>query len=879
MIRGEGPIPSEYLIVGDHPTKDDNRSGRPFSGRVARDLFSRYLNGLRLPSRDDLYLTYLHKDYNPAGEYSKADFDRDEPILRDEIAKADPALVIAFGREPSRFLLGDVDLDEVNGLPWEKDGRVVFPMYSPGQAMFSPELQSQIAYGFGQLELYITGQLKSRVLYDDPYPHPSYIEVTSAQFIVDYFKTLDADSELHIDTEGYPHAPWSIQFSTLPGTGYLIRASRPDLVRTFGVQLRKVRPRLTYHSGLHELAMFRAFHIKVDDLPFDDTMVMAYLLQLEPQGLKPLCVRHCNMKMQSYDEILGDTGNQLALEYLLSLHDLEDFDWKERNEAEFLKLLESGKRITKIKEQPKSPLHKSLIRCLRSDRPRGLWNDQIEDIHVAAYTRLGEMDEPTLDYVDADLAIPYGCRDADGTGRVKPELGKRIDALKLRDIYNLELGTYPLIDRMHAIGLKPDLGHFATLSTKLGGEIENIQQRLVSQSGHADFNANSFIQVGDLLFDQLQLPSIKRTSEGRNSTNDKILEALEHEHGATHPVISTIREYREVYKLKNTFVDRIPDFVHRWPNDGRVHSTFRTTRVVTGRLAASDPNVLAMPKHGKFAKDFRRGWIAEPGHVLGSWDLSQIELRILAHLSNDPVLLNAFRTGVDLHATLAQRIFGIDPKNQDKSKHRLPAKAVNFGIPMGMQAQGLSLELRKNGVDVDEDDAQRWLDETNALYKEVPKYKQQKIAEARRYGFVRCLSGRIRYIGGIRSFDRRIQAESERFAFSTPIQEGAQYVMKTAEGHLWTYLQELWGKGQWIEPLVQIHDDLTLELESPAQARAINDHMVYIMTQTFKGLVVPIETSGDVGYNLKDQHTIGCNVVEGHSCDGSCKCECHKEKK
>lgn len=891
MIRGEGPTPNAIFVLGEHPTRDDAKTGRPYSGRIAKDLFYRYFNGMTLPGRDDLYLTYLIKEWNSAGEYGAADYARDEPLVRAELAKVNPKLVIALGREPSRFFLGDVDMDEVQGLPWlcrgfdEIDNGgdfVVFPIYSPAAGMFSPEMQSQIAYGFTQLEAYFKSVLPARTLYDDPIPTPAYHEITDAETLESVCHSFNGSVRLGVDTEGYPHRPWSLQFAATPGVAYLLRSDRTSLVAHFGRVLRERRPRLIFHNALHELAIFRALGIKIDDLPFDDTMVMAYLLQLEPQGLKPLCVRHCNMKMSSYMEVLGDVGNQLAIEYLLSLHDLEEHDWKERNESAFIKLLEAGRRVTKIKEGPKSPLHKSVVRCLRSDRPRGLWEDQVEDVHVAGYTRLGEMDEPTLDYVDPGVAIPYGCRDADGTLRLEPHLQTRIDALGLRNVYELEIGTYPLIDRMHATGLLPDLQHFATLSTKLGGEIADIRQRLVALTGLPEFNANSGDQVAAHLFDTLGLPPVKFTKgkdgkAGRGGTNDKILEALEHEHGAKYPVVSTIREYREVYKLKHTFVDRIPDFVHRWPHDARVHSTFRTTRVVTGRLAASDPNVLAMPKHGKFAKDFRRGWIAAPGHVLGSWDLSQIELRVLADLSQDPVLLNAFRTGVDLHATLAQRIFGVEPKHQDKSKHRLPAKAVNFGIPMGMQAQGLSLELRKNGLEIDEDDAQRWLNDTMALYKEVPRYQQSKIAEARRYGYVRCLSGRIRYIGGIRSFDRRIQAESERFAFSTPIQEGAQTVMKTAEWHLWQYLNQLWSEGRWIEPLVQIHDDLTLELESPRMATDINEHMIWIMTKTYDGLSVPIETSGDVGFNLRDQHTIGCNI-EGGSCPATCTCECHTRK-
>ena len=468
--------------------------------------------------------------------------------------------------------------------------------------------------------------------------------------------------------------------------------------------------------------------------------------------------------------------------------------------------------------------------------------------------KLGDMPEASLDDIPFERALHYACRDADGTCRIKPQLSTRLEAMSLASTYRLELDTYHLIDRMMMVGVKPDLAHFADLSFKLQGEIEDIQYRLEKATGRESFNANSGDQVEEYLFGTLGLPSEKKTKGGRYSTNDIILEGLEKAYGLTYPVIGDIRSYRETYKLKNTFVDRIPDFVHRWPHDGRVHATFRTTRVVTGRLAASDPNLLAQPEHGTFAKDFKRGWVAEPGHLLGAWDESQIELRVLAHLSQDPVLLGAYRNGLDLHAALAVRIFGGTEADHKKGTGRLAAKAINFGIPMGMQAQGLALQLKKNGlVDIDEGDAQKWLDETAALYKGVVAYKATRIAEARRNGFIRCLSGRIRYIGGIRSWDEATKAEAERFAFSTPIQEGAQFLMKTAEARVWRdVIRPLQQAGYWIEPLMQVHDALKLEMDE-ALAPDVHAMMIWAMTTAVDGMIsVPLAVEGEYGLNFAE---------------------------
>jgi DNA polymerase-1 len=266
-----------------------------------------------------------------------------------------------------------------------------------------------------------------------------------------------------------------------------------------------------------------------------------------------------------------------------------------------------------------------------------------------------------------------------------------------------------------------------------------------------------------------------------------------------------------------------------------------------------------------------------------NWDLSQVELRVLAHLSRDPVLNEAYlfecphtsdwqngktickRNGCvlkgDLHARLAHMVFGLQPDSQDDSKHRLPAKTHNFGLAMGMTCYGLMIELRKNGVEVDEDGAQEWIDGSNKLYKKVPHYKDEKIAEARRNGFVRCLSGRIRYIGGIRSRDERLRAEAERFAFSTPIQEGAQKSMKEAETFIWNellmkkYYRDGYykggNKGRWVEPLCQVHDALKFEVADGLQQQ-LNTEMCNAMTKVPTQLRVPLGVEGKFGVNFRD---------------------------
>lgn len=929
-VDGIGPIPCDWFICGEAPGYEEDKRGEPFVGKTGNEMF-RFFDGDSLPPFDECFRTNLYRFYKGKDAiYDAEDFARDEPYLLDELRRVQPKVIVAVGRHSSRYFMGDVSMDQVHGLPWflppdSKAGQVllrqetandnkvvVLCCYHPAAGFRSPEASALVSYDFAELARFAAGTLHPRTLYDDPYPRPQYFHVTDHRVVED-FAVGASTRNVSVDTEGWARNPWSLQWSRNPGTGYLVQAKHTQVVDAFLTWITTQRVPLTYHNSLHDRSLLRAFArlcgwgeerilFELDTLPFGDTMVMAYLLQLEAQGLKPLATRHANMSMSSYDEVLGGAQSQLALSHLQSMWDCLNFDYEEQQQEEFARinrtpLLDAQgqpkrtkdgsvryRKTTVLPSLPKSDLFKAVERCMRAKDPHKLYHDQVLDVQDSGYRLLGAMPEATLSHVDFPTALTYGCRDADATTRIEPEMSSRIDAMGLREVYNLELSTYPLIDRMMQVGMKPNLAVFKALSAKLSIEIADIQVRLEQATGREGFNANSGDQVAELLFNRLNLAPIKMTSGGdRYSTNDKILEALEKEHGHDHPVISDVRDYREVYKLKSTFVDRVPDFVHRYPHDGRVHATFRTTRVITGRLAASDPNILAQPERGTFAKDFKAGWEAEAGHALYSADLSQIELRIMAHLSQDPVLMEAYcfecphkntwQSGKsfcdrdtcilrgDLHARLAHQTFGVLPTQQEDGKHRVPAKVMNFGgLCMGMTCHGLMIELRKNGINVDEEGAQEWIDAANKLYVRVPHYKDEKIAEARRNGYIRCLDGRVRYIGGIHSRDERLRAEAERFAFSTPVQAGAQTIMKQAEAYLWQhilmpYYKQGFYKGgsrkQWVEPLVQVHDALRLEFPLGME-QELHEKMVYAMTKVPTQLRVPLGVEGKWGLNLRD---------------------------
>jgi DNA polymerase-1 len=499
---------------------------------------------------------------------------------------------------------------------------------------------------------------------------------------------------------------------------------------------------------------------------------------------------------------------------------------------------------------------KTCERVLSSKEPARLWLDQTEDRQVEAFSLMRyEMPEASLSDVDPAIAIRYAGRDPDATRRVKKVLLPRLQEMGLEPVYRLDLGTLPILDRMMTVGMQPDHAAFKRLAGVLDDEIDGLRRKLISDTGINEFNPNSGDQTAVYIYEQLGLDMLgKRTDSGRGNTNDKVLEALEKMY-PEYPAIADIRHYRKYYKLRWTFVERLPELVERWPFDGRIHCELMLTRTPSGRLAAKNPNLLAMPKHGKYAKLFRACFVPREGCMFVSADESQVELRGLAHLSQDPTMCAIFRGDkrnpdgsiIDLHAATAQRIFGVAPKDQDESKHRLPAKAVNFGIPMGMTKVGLCLELQKGGLDVSEDDAQRWIDGTEAMFSMVPVYKQAMIDEAHKNGYVRCFSGRIRYVGGIRSKDDRVRAEAERFAFSTPIQEIAQAVGKRAVTKAWheVYVPER-KRGHYVEPLLWTHDDLLSEIEIPQVLRLARE-LKAILTEPPPGFSVPLATTPEAG--------------------------------
>lgn len=387
-----------------------------------------------------------------------------------------------------------------------------------------------------------------------------------------------------------------------------------------------------------------------------------------------------------------------------------------------------------------------------------------------------------------------------------------------------------VLAHMEARGVRLDVPFLQALSFELEREMERLEGEVFRLAGHP-FNLNSRDQLETVLFDELGLTPIARTEKtGKRSTAQGALEALR----GAHPIVELILQYRELSKLKTTYVDPLPRLIH--PRTGRLHTRFNQTATATGRLSSSDPNLQNIPIRTPLGQRIREAFVAEEGYLLLAADYSQIELRVLAHLSKDENLKRVFREGKDIHTETAAWIFGLDPGKVD-SRMRRAAKTVNFGVLYGMSAHRLSQEL---GLEYKE--AEAFIERYFQSFPKVRAWIQRTLEEGRTKGYVETLFGRRRYVPDLASRVRSIREAAERMAFNMPVQGTAADLMKIAMVKLFPKLKPL---GAHL--LLQVHDELVLEVpkDRAEEAKAL----VKEVMEAAYPLEVPLEVEVGLGLN------------------------------
>ncbi|MEM7800771.1 MAG: DNA polymerase I, partial [Chloroflexota bacterium] len=440
--------------------------------------------------------------------------------------------------------------------------------------------------------------------------------------------------------------------------------------------------------------------------------------------------------------------------------------------------------------------------------------------------------------VPIDDAAPYAAADADVTLRlvepIKAELGEQ----NMENLVELEMALIPVLTDMETAGIGVNRAFFKEMAKELGQELTELESAIHTIAGRS-FNMNSTQQLSDVLFKELNIPheGVKKTKSGHFSTNAQILNDLKPQDETG--IIEKILQYREYNKLKSTYVDALPQMINQKTN--RIHTNFNQTGTVTGRVASNDPNLQNIPIRTEVGRRIRRGFVAKPGHRFIAADYSQVELRILAHISQDEALINAFRNDQDIHRTTAAAVYGIEPEEVQFEQRRF-AKNVNFGLMYGMGAFRLARESELTLAE-----SREFIETYFKRFPAVRRYLDGTKELARQQGYVETLLGRRRYFPIFKTpGSEGLKAQAEREAINHPIQGTAADIIKIAM----IELHKILSANYKTKMILQIHDELILEAPED-EIEEIKPLMEKTMSQAYK-LDVPLKVEASVGKNWLD---------------------------
>lgn len=482
---------------------------------------------------------------------------------------------------------------------------------------------------------------------------------------------------------------------------------------------------------------------------------------------------------------------------------------------------------------------KPLIKFLPD--PAILVDHALFDTRIAAWLVNPEQREYTLQRVYYDIATLVLDEDPSAwplaIWQLKPLLTDRLGSMDMLSVLDdIEMPLVPILAAMEQAGIQVDTAHINDLLDMASSEVSKLESQIYKLAG-GEFNINSPAQLGEILFTKLALKGrVRRTGGGALSTAASELEKLRDEH----PIVELILQYRELNKLKTTYIEPFPSLVAA---DGRLHTTYNQTGTATGRLSSSDPNLQNIPTRTELGQRFRTAFIASPGYHLLSLDYSQLELRIVAHIAHDETMIEAFRSGEDIHTRTASEVFGVAPAQVDRDMRR-QAKVLNFGIIYGMGSLGFA-----RAAGIGRDAAKKFIDEYFARFSGVAKYMERTKEEAFERGYVTTLLGRRRPLPDIASRIPQLAAQAERMAINHPIQGTGADLMKLAMINIERSLRSQ-GPECPARMLLQVHDELVFEVrEDAVEATA---HALATIMETVYTLDVPLIADAKAGLNWAD---------------------------
>ena len=436
------------------------------------------------------------------------------------------------------------------------------------------------------------------------------------------------------------------------------------------------------------------------------------------------------------------------------------------------------------------------------------------------------------------LVYEYACEDADITLQLKNKLEPELKRLECEDLfYNIEMPLMPVLGEMEMNGVCLDTESLAETSKQFTTRMNEIEHRIYELAGE-QFNIASPKQVGEILFDKLKIvEKAKKTKTGQYVTSEEVLQQLKNKH----EIVADILEHRGLKKLIGTYIDALPKLIN--PRTGHIHTSFNQTVTATGRLSSSDPNLQNIPIRGEDGKEIRKAFIPEPGCLFFSADYSQIELRVMAHLSQDPQMIEVFREGKDLHAATAANIYKkpIDEVTRDE---RTKSKRANFGIIYGITVFGLAERL-----DIPRDEAKMLIDGYFQTFPEVHDYMEKSKEVARQQGYVTTLFGRRRYLPDINSANATVRGFAERNAINAPIQGTAADIIKVAMIHIFNRFK---AEGIKSKMILQVHDELNFSVYPEEKEKV--EHIVLEEMQNAFHMAVPLVADSGFGENWLEAH-------------------------
>ena len=873
-VPGNGPFPARIGIFGEAPERNENRKGVPFVGKSGYflDLFlGPWGAGV---GRHHCYVSNVCKLWPGRGLDGKPlppddlDLLRDWPELHREIQEGGFELIIAVGARAFQWLTDlSLPLSVAHGYsyplaPHLRPGRdiPVIAAYHPAAGMYSPEVMGNCLWDFRQVKRWLRGAVPD--LRRDPSLRPQYQFFTEAD-IPEYERRWSLEPRaVGYDTEGHPGDPWSLQWSPGVGWGYILRHPISQRLRDwFRERVLAYADPLAIHSAVWDLRLdeeLLGYSTIGAARSWFDTQIAGYLNKQESiqVGLKPTARRHLAVDMLTYDDAINSLRERQseAIIYQL-LHEGTTILDPQYTKAGKLKKKQKAAALTPLAAR----MERILLDSGRDDKGEGSERWSYYRRLKAVARDFPEADitlpAPELSDIDDKTYLAYAGADPDCTLGLYPVLDKQLDDLNLRPVLHLDQGAVPMFSRMNQVGIMADKEKLQDLGVDFEHRAEEHRQDIASVAGDPHFNPSKPQQLRWLLYHRLGMRCPVRTPKGDDSTNERALAMLAETHtkGENHEVMKSILAYRGVRKYVSTYVYPI---IKKIRADGSVSPDLQLVNTATGRPAGL---YVTIPAHTEDGKAIRSCHYAREGKKLTSTDLSGIEMRVAAHYFQEPTMIKLFKEGRDLHSETAAKFFNkpleyIETKG--RKTMREPIKRAGFGILYGISAAGLSATLALPpplGCDLhlSVEECQELIDWWYDMFPRVRDGQREIRSEALRYGYVRGVSGRIRYFPNIRSPDEYARAAAIREMCNHPIQEGGQELMKRTMQILWAEHFPEWHEADiYLEPLLQIHDDLICETDEEYAedwTEVVSAAMVQAAGE--KEYRVPIDSGSKTGYN------------------------------